>query len=288
MRPMTVACRRVLTDEVRRHCAAVAASARHVRIDPDAEIDLGGIVGPRRRAALPRGAARRRHPLRADPRRDQLRVSGWFGELGTSTDALTARLTAHARAEGPWTPAQLRALDAGCRRRHARPRPGPSPHAALRRSAEPPRRVPAGSSSATSAKAFAAAPHGDAVLRRCAASTSAPRSPPTTSTWRASPTSTTSRPADDLRRQPGPARPAPRRRPALRRTSSRRASTPASSCPPAASSSASCARAPCTPARRSPRRAGVAPATLDNWLWNRGQQPPYSERPAHVTRTVYY
>ena len=33
------------------------------------------------------------------------------------------------------------------------------------------------------------------------------------------------------------------------------------------------------------RRLGVTPALLDNWLWNRGQQPPYSERPAHITRT---
>jgi hypothetical protein len=36
------------------------------------------------------------------------------------------------------------------------------------------------------------------------------------------------------------------------------------------------------------RRAGVPPRTLDNWLWNRGTQPPYSERPAHLTRTVFY
>jgi hypothetical protein len=36
------------------------------------------------------------------------------------------------------------------------------------------------------------------------------------------------------------------------------------------------------------RRASVPPRTLDNWLWNRGQHPPYSERPAHLTRTVFY
>jgi hypothetical protein len=36
------------------------------------------------------------------------------------------------------------------------------------------------------------------------------------------------------------------------------------------------------------RRAGVPPRTLDNWLWNRGQHPPYSERLAHLTRTVFY
>ena len=35
-------------------------------------------------------------------------------------------------------------------------------------------------------------------------------------------------------------------------------------------------------------RIGVPPRTLDNWLWNRGQAPPYSRRPAHRTRTVFY
>lgn len=36
------------------------------------------------------------------------------------------------------------------------------------------------------------------------------------------------------------------------------------------------------------RRLGVPPRTLDNWLWNRGQRPPYSERRAHLARTVFY
>ena len=35
-------------------------------------------------------------------------------------------------------------------------------------------------------------------------------------------------------------------------------------------------------------RLGVAPRTLDNWLWNRGQTLPYSEHPVHLTRTVFY
>jgi hypothetical protein len=35
-------------------------------------------------------------------------------------------------------------------------------------------------------------------------------------------------------------------------------------------------------------RLEVPPRTLDNWLWNRGQAPPYSERPAHLTHTVFY
>jgi hypothetical protein len=33
---------------------------------------------------------------------------------------------------------------------------------------------------------------------------------------------------------------------------------------------------------------GVAPRLLDNWLWNRGEHPPFSELPAHRTRTVFY
>ena len=33
---------------------------------------------------------------------------------------------------------------------------------------------------------------------------------------------------------------------------------------------------------------GVAPRTLDAWLWNRGQQPRYKELPRHRTRTVFY
>ncbi len=33
---------------------------------------------------------------------------------------------------------------------------------------------------------------------------------------------------------------------------------------------------------------GVAPRTLDVWLWNRGQGERYKSRPRHRTRTVYY
>ena len=35
------------------------------------------------------------------------------------------------------------------------------------------------------------------------------------------------------------------------------------------------------------RRLAVAPRTLDNWLWNRGEDDPPPGRP-HVTRTVFY
>ena len=33
---------------------------------------------------------------------------------------------------------------------------------------------------------------------------------------------------------------------------------------------------------------GVAPRTVDVWLWNRGQDPRYKAVPRHRTRTVYY
>jgi Potential Queuosine, Q, salvage protein family len=35
-------------------------------------------------------------------------------------------------------------------------------------------------------------------------------------------------------------------------------------------------------------RLGVAPRSLDNWLWNRGQSPEYKARPRHRCRCVYY
>jgi len=101
----------VLTDRVRRHCAELAAHARHVRIDPDAMVTAGGIVGLNETLHFLDGEP-------ADVARYVLILdsinfgSGWFDELSTTTDALTQRLTAHARAGGPFTARELRALDA--------------------------------------------------------------------------------------------------------------------------------------------------------------------------------
>ncbi len=36
------------------------------------------------------------------------------------------------------------------------------------------------------------------------------------------------------------------------------------------------------------RRQSIAPRLLDNWLWNRGCEPAYLARPAHLARTVFY
>jgi hypothetical protein len=33
---------------------------------------------------------------------------------------------------------------------------------------------------------------------------------------------------------------------------------------------------------------GIAPRSLDTWLWNRGQGEAYKARPRHRTRTVFY
>jgi hypothetical protein len=110
MRHKTVACRGVLTDEVRRHCAEIAASARHVTI----AFDRGEL------AAGKAGLDETLHFLDGTPDEVARYVftldainfgSGWFEELNTSTDAITQRLTAHAREHGPWSQAQMRALD---------------------------------------------------------------------------------------------------------------------------------------------------------------------------------
>jgi len=90
----------------------VAAAARWVRIDPGALPHAGGVAGLD--PAL--------HYLDA-PRDDVARYvlvldainfgSAWFDELGTGTDALTGRLTAHARARGgPWSAAELAGMGA--------------------------------------------------------------------------------------------------------------------------------------------------------------------------------
>src|SRR4051794_16723111 len=111
MRPMTVACSSVITDEVRRHCAEIAANARHVRIDLHAGVALGGKAGLDAQLHFLEGS--REAVARYIFNLDAINFgSGWFDELGVSTDSLTERLTAHAREHGPWTPAQLRALDA--------------------------------------------------------------------------------------------------------------------------------------------------------------------------------
>src|SRR5215208_146455 len=106
-----------LCDEVRAHCARIAAGARWVQIEPEAPVEPGGVAGldPALHLldAAPEAVARYVLIL------DAINFgSGWFGTLRTEPDeddltAITRRLTAHARAAGePWTAGQLRGLDA--------------------------------------------------------------------------------------------------------------------------------------------------------------------------------
>src|SRR3982750_3816963 len=105
MRPMTVACPPVLTAEVRRHCAEIAASARQGAIDLHPGVAPGGKAGLDAQLHFLEGT--REEVARYIFILDAINFgSGWFSELGVTTDSLTERLTAHARAQGPWTAAQ--------------------------------------------------------------------------------------------------------------------------------------------------------------------------------------
>jgi hypothetical protein len=101
-----------LLDEVRQFCAEVARSERWVRIDGQREIAGGGTAGLDPSLHFLEGALEEvaRYVLVLDAINFG---SGWFEELQTGTDALTRRLTAHARARAaPWTAGELRDLDA--------------------------------------------------------------------------------------------------------------------------------------------------------------------------------
>ena len=104
-----------LLDAVRRDCAAIAASARWVRIEADAPVAHGGLAG------LDASV----HFLDGEPEEVARYVlvldainfgSGWFASLRvprgeSATTALTRRLTDHARERGgTWTAGELRRI----------------------------------------------------------------------------------------------------------------------------------------------------------------------------------
>ena len=104
-----------LLDAVRRDCAAIAASARWVRIEADAPVAHGGLAG------LDASV----HFLDGEPEEVARYVlvldtinfgSGWFASLHvppgeSATTALTRRLTDHARERGgTWTAGELRRI----------------------------------------------------------------------------------------------------------------------------------------------------------------------------------
>ena len=286
MRSKTVACPAVLADEVRRHCAQIAATARHVRIDLDAPIELDGIAGLDPELHFLEGSPDdvARYVLILDTINFG---SGYFGELDTTTDAITERLTAHARAEGPWTAA-----------RRCTP------------STRRPWRAPWGWSRATASRGLYAE-----ALNQLGAWLP---DHPLPETADALARSLTQMPffadhgfykraqiaANDLQlaqvvdfpdvdrltifadnlvphvlRLDGVliyddalahAVDTQRELPAGEGFEREVRATAVHACELLA------------------HKAGVPARTLDNWLWNRGQHPPYSERPAHITKTVFY
>jgi Potential Queuosine, Q, salvage protein family len=100
----------VLSEEVRRTCGRVAASARWVAIDSSVLPVEGGVAGLDPALHFLEGAPEEvaRYVLVLDAVNFG---SGWFEALGTSTDVLTRRLTEHARTRGgTWGAGELRAL----------------------------------------------------------------------------------------------------------------------------------------------------------------------------------
>ncbi|HEV7495983.1 queuosine salvage family protein [Baekduia sp.] len=103
-----------LPDEVRRHCAEVARTARSVRIDLDASTATSGVAGLNAEQHFLEGSPEQvaRYVLILDTINFG---SGWFPTLRHgSTEAMTERLTAFVRGRGgaPWWGAELGAVDA--------------------------------------------------------------------------------------------------------------------------------------------------------------------------------
>ncbi|MBE2317924.1 hypothetical protein DVA67_018225 [Solirubrobacter sp. CPCC 204708] len=275
----------MLADEVRRHCAQIATSARHVRIDLDAPVELDGIAGldPELHFLEGRPEDVTRYVLILDAINFG---SGFFGELSTTTDAITERLTAHARAHGPWTAEQLHALDAPTVAATLALEPS---HQLTHLYAEalnqlgawlPDHPIPAtadGLARALTAMPFFA-DHGFYKRAQIAANdlqlagvVDFPDVDALTIF------------ADNLVPHVLRVDGVLIYDDALAHAVDHQLELPAGS--EYERELRACAVHAC---EQLAQRAGVPPRTLDNWLWNRGQNPPYSEGFAHITKTVFY
>ena len=281
----------MLTDRVRRHCAEVAAGARHVRIDAQAEMAPGGISGLNPSLHYLEGS-------RADVARYVLILdainfgSGWFGELDTTTDALTERLTTHTRERGaPWTAAELRALDAatvgdtlGLEPEHQLTRlySAGLNHLGLFLADRPILDLIGASAERLAERLATEMPFFDdrGYYKRAQIA------------------------ANDLHLAgvvdfPDVGRltvfadnlvPHVLRLDGVLHYSDELAELvdAEEELLPGGEFERELRGCAVHACEQLARRLDVTPALLDNWLWNRGQQPPYSDRPAHITRTVYY
>ena len=287
-----------MSDEVRRHCAAIAAAARWVRIDPDAPIATEGVAGLDTEI----------HLLDAPPEEVARYVlvldainfgSGWFPTLDVTgespTDAFSRRLTEHARARGgPWTAAELRMLDAAA---VAAVLEQDLAHELMQlyaqalvqlgrwlgdRSALDVVDAAGGSAQRLAADLAAGMPFfDDRGFYKRAQITANDLALAGVAEFADIDALTVF--ADNLL-------------PHVLRTDG----VLVYDCELAALVDAGIELPPGGAMERELRactvhacellaaRLRVPPRTLDNWLWNRGQRPPYSERPAHLTRTVFY
>jgi hypothetical protein len=281
----------MLTDRVRRHCAEVAATARHVRIDPRAEVAAGGISGLDPALHYLEGP-------RADVARYVLILdainfgSGWFDELDTTTDALTERLTAYTRERGaPWSAAELRGLDPGAvaealgldaDHQLTRLYSAGLNHLGVFLADHPLLDLLGHSAERLAERLAAGMPFFDDTGYYKRAQIAA-NDLHLAGVAEFSDIGRLTIFADNLvphvLRLDGVLHYSDE----LAEHIDARRSLPAGG--RFERELRACAVHAC---ELLARRLEVTPALLDNWLWNRGQQPPYSERPAHITRTVYY
>jgi hypothetical protein len=289
-----------LPEQVREHCARIAAEARWVRIDPGAPVEPGGVAGldPALHLldAAPEAVARGVLIL------DAINFgSGWFGTLRTGegedeVTTITRRLTEHARAAGgPWTAAQLRRLDAAAVAEVLGQDPG---HELMElyaqalvalggwlgdRGALEAVETEGGGSAARLAAALAAGMpfFDDRGFYKRAQITVNDLALAGVAEFADADVLTVF--ADNLV-------------PHVLRVDGMLAYAPELAAKvdageelPAGSAMErelrACAVHAC---ELLARRWGVAPRVLDNWLWNRGRHPPYTDTPPHRTRTVYY
>lgn len=284
---------------MRANCAGIASHARHVAIHADVPVVPGGVEGLD--ATL--------HFLAGDPEETARYVfvldainfgSGWFhslelapGETGTS--ALTARLTAHARAhDGTWTAAELRRLDA----RTVAAVLGQAPeHPLIALYAEALRQLGTWLGERTALEAIAAA---DGSGQRLAAQLAAgmPFLADAGFYKRAQITANDLVHAgaaefsdiDSLTVFADNLLPHVLRADGVLTYSDELARLiDAGALLPAGGDMERELRGSAVHAcELIATRLGVPPRTLDNWLWNRGEGPPYNARPAHRTETVFY
>jgi len=268
----------------------VAAGAHHVSIDADAVIASGGISGLDATLHFLEGAPDdvARYVLILDTINFG---SGWFGELGATTDGLTERLTAHARAERPWTSDQLRRLDAatvaatlGMPAGHQLTRlySAALNHLGAFLGHRPMAGVMGDSAEALAERLAAGMPFFDdrGFYKRAQIAANDLHLAEVV----------TYPDVDRLTIFADNLVPHVLRLDGVLRYSDELAQAIDQGRVLTAGGELErelrgCAVHACEGLAQ---QLGVPPRRLDNWLWNRGRLPPYSERPAHITRTVYY